>query len=296
MNIDVILISYNQENYIRKAIESVLFQELDNLEINLLVADDCSTDNTLNLIKSYESVSSICFTYVVDNENIGASQKYKHAFSLCNGDYVAILEGDDYWCSPYHLQNHVNFLERHRECVFSFNRLYLYWEEQKNIVVESEWNSVEDYLLLNTSTLAKWNCLGNLSACMFRLDSIQRLPDELYDIVIDDWSLGLYLGQFGFIGKLKEITSVYRKHEGGLWSGKKQLDLDNLLIHRITLFDALLEHRFALEFKEQRDIIELRYKVRKLPKISLRKRIKAYSPPILICVLKLLTPPIFYIK
>ena len=96
MKIDIILITYNQEQYIAQAVESILLQRVnDDVQVRVIVADDCSTDKTLEIIKSYEDKSPFPFVYLSVEDNMGHVRNYQRAFAACVGDYVAILEGDD---------------------------------------------------------------------------------------------------------------------------------------------------------------------------------------------------------
>ena len=93
MKVSVILCVYNEEKYIRKAIDSVLSQSLDDFE--LIIVNDGSTDDTSDIIDSYDD-SRI---KVIDHENIGLGASRNKAMALASGEYVAFLDGDD-WFSP----------------------------------------------------------------------------------------------------------------------------------------------------------------------------------------------------
>ena len=92
VSIDVILCCYNQEHYIVKALDSILCQKVD-AEVRLIVADDGSSDRTLEIVKNHEAKSPFPFVYFKNNGNIGMQANYKRAFAVCKSEYVAILEG-----------------------------------------------------------------------------------------------------------------------------------------------------------------------------------------------------------
>ena len=122
MKVDVVLITYNQEQYITYALESILFQRIDEgVDVRVLVADDASTDKTLDIIRSYELKSTFPFVYLDSCPNMGHVKNYERAFAACDGDYTLVIEGDDYWCTPNHLSLHIKFLEEHRDCSMSVN-------------------------------------------------------------------------------------------------------------------------------------------------------------------------------
>ena len=120
--IDVILCCYNQQKTITQALESIYNQEI-NEEINLIIADDKSKDKTLEIIKATKNPSDrITLDILEASENLGLVKNYQRAFSACKGEFVLILEGDDWWCSPNHIKQHVDFffLSFILECKYKF--------------------------------------------------------------------------------------------------------------------------------------------------------------------------------
>ncbi len=286
MKISIILITYNQENYIQKAVESILMQEVD-CEIEIIVADDFSIDKTVNNIKTYLDKSKKNTFYLESEKNLGHPQNYKRAFSKCSGDYIAILEGDDYWTDPKRLQMHIDFLESHRECVMTMNRLIIY-EEYLNEYTVQEWYCSESYEYINGQRLARGNCLGNLSACVIRKSVLNNLNDDIFDLDIDDWLLGLGLSKYGLIAKLKEPLSVYRRHDKGQWAGKSELEVKVKLLERIETYNHYFDYMYNNDFNI------LKHKLQNSDKNTLR--LKNFLPPALFAFLKYIIPPIFVQK
>ncbi|HET9570520.1 MAG TPA: glycosyltransferase [Bacteroidales bacterium] len=251
----IILASYNQEQYISEAIESIMMQRFDG-EISVIVADDASTDTTLDIIRSFEANSPFRFVYLPKEANLGIFKNYKRAFAACDGDYVAVMEGDDYWVDPYRIQKHVDFLDKHRECVMSMNRMIVYYESQSRFS-HQKWTFKEDYQYINAQMMAYGNLLGNLSACVFRKSEIDKLKPEIFDINTADWMLGLALGQYGFIAKLKDLMSVYRVSPNGTWSKKTKKEVTRSLLETITRYDKFLSYRYTKEFSALRLRVKL---------------------------------------
>lgn len=90
--VSVIMAAYNHEKYISDAINSVLNQTYENIEI--IVEDDCSTDSTAEKIKKIKDKR---LKKIYSKKNKGAVATMNHLVSLCNGDYIAILGSDDVW-------------------------------------------------------------------------------------------------------------------------------------------------------------------------------------------------------
>jgi glycosyltransferase involved in cell wall biosynthesis len=253
--VNVILASYNQEGYIRQAIESILMQRY-NGEMSIIVAEDASPDATLAIIQSYEEKSPFKFVYLPKEPNLGIFKNYKRAFAACDGDYVAVMEGDDYWVDPYRIQKHVDFLDHHRECVMTMNRMIVYYEDQSRFS-HQKWTVKEDYQYINSQMMAYGNLLGNLSACVFRKSEIDKLRSDIFDINTADWMLGMALGQGGFIAKLKGLMSVYRVSKNGTWSKKSKQEVTRSLLETIKRYDEFLSFKYTKEFSVLRRRIKI---------------------------------------
>lgn len=217
MNVSVILISYNQQDYIGQALRSILSQQID-CEVELIIADDCSTDATLSIIKGIEMQghkSSFIFKYLDSDCNLGFHANYRRAFAACTGKYTAILEGDDWWDKPNHLQQHIEFLESHHRCSMSCNRLNFFHQNLGEYHL-SKWPT-KDIKLSLKQHIQYGNPIGNLSACVFRTKYLHSLPEDFYDLNFADYELGMFMALHGPIGALTESTSVYRVNNNGQW-------------------------------------------------------------------------------
>ena len=90
--ISVVIPAYNCAGYISKAIESVLYQ---NVSLELIVVNDCSSDNLDEVMKQYRD-NPVLF-YVKNEKNMGAAQSRNRGVCMASGEYIAFLDGDDYW-------------------------------------------------------------------------------------------------------------------------------------------------------------------------------------------------------
>lgn len=118
IKVTVACITYNQEKYIKKTIESFLMQDVD-FRYEILIHDDASTDNTAKIIREYEEKYPDLIKGIYQTENqyskgIMVSQIVKKA---AKGKYIAICEGDDYWSDKYKLKTQVEFLENNPEYI-----------------------------------------------------------------------------------------------------------------------------------------------------------------------------------
>lgn len=104
--VSIITPVYNSEKYISETIESVLNQTYKNWEH--LIVDDCSTDNSWQLIQKYAEKDERIKIYRLD-KNSGPGVARNHAIKEAKGKYIAFLDSDDIWV-PYRLERHVSFM------------------------------------------------------------------------------------------------------------------------------------------------------------------------------------------
>jgi glycosyltransferase involved in cell wall biosynthesis len=116
IKVSVAMITYNHERYIAKALDNVLSQST-NFDYEVIIGEDFSTDNTRSIIIDYQKRYPDKFQLLLNDKNIGMHKNTAQVLRACRGQYVALLEGDDYWTSTHKLQLQVDFLDRHPECV-----------------------------------------------------------------------------------------------------------------------------------------------------------------------------------
>ncbi len=108
--VNVVMPTYNHELYISEAIESVLLQRCD-FNFRMIISDDCSTDNTFEIVKAYQKMYPEKIVIYRNPQNVGLINNYIETFNKCDAKYLAILETDDYWVDPNKLQEQVSIME-----------------------------------------------------------------------------------------------------------------------------------------------------------------------------------------
>lgn len=116
MKVTVYLSTYNQEEYVAQALDSILMQRT-NFPFEIIAADDCSTDRTQEIILDYQRRYPGKIVTFFTDPNVGGCKKLTDVIDagLFRGEYLAWLEGDDYWLGEDRLQTLVDFLEAHPE-------------------------------------------------------------------------------------------------------------------------------------------------------------------------------------
>ncbi|MFA7042808.1 MAG: glycosyltransferase [Bacteroidales bacterium] len=112
--VSIICTAYNHEPYIKDALNGFIIQKT-NFKFEVLISDDCSTDRTATIIKSYVDKYPGIFIPFYHEQNL-YSQGIDFSDELygnSKGKYIALCEGDDYWIDPLKLQKQVDFMESH---------------------------------------------------------------------------------------------------------------------------------------------------------------------------------------
>jgi glycosyltransferase involved in cell wall biosynthesis len=295
--LSILLVTYNHEKFLRKALDS-LFNQVFEGPIELVIADDSSSDSTVRIIKTYEAKDSrFVFKYLNNTNNLGITKNYQRGFAACTGEYVAILEGDDYWISPNKLQRQIEFLRCHWECnLCSAN--YLVFEEHSSSL-HPRTAITPGHQLISARQLIADNIVGNFSTCMYRSKALAALPVELFEMRSYDWIVNICVSEDCMIGYLNEPLSVYRLHANGAWSNNSQLEKLRDQLELIPAYDSLTNHVFSTEFGLLSHELKKAITIAGFRKLSLTLRVvtkllnllRDYLPPVLIRIAIALVPP-----
>lgn len=294
----VLLVTYNHEPYIDQALESLFRQDFSG-PIELVVADDASNDATLARIRRHEGRDDrFVFKYLDADTNVGITRNYQRGFAACNSEFVAVLEGDDHWCSPHKLTRQVAFLDSHWECDLCAVNYFVF--DEANGTFTERTTPTSGHRLLHARDLIADNLIGNFSTCMYRKSALAALPDALFNLRSYDWIVNICVSSRSLIGFLQEPMSVYRVHAGGAWSNQSQLDKLRLQLELIPQYDQLTQQRFHTAFKAlERSLARaIRLQRIELPRRGVLNALAAaahllhdLSPPLLTAIARALTPP-----
>ena len=98
--ISIALATYNGSKFLREQLDSILAQSMDDFEV--VACDDCSTDETPQILQEYTSRDSR-FKVYQNAKNLGFKKNFEHILSLCKGEFIAFCDQDDIW-EPNHLE------------------------------------------------------------------------------------------------------------------------------------------------------------------------------------------------
>src|SRR5690606_9560707 len=120
VTVSVWMITYNHCAYIEQALDSVLCQETD-FPFEIVIGDDCSTDGTREVLLRYASSNPARIRLILHERNVGMIANQNAVFDACSGEFIAMLEGDDYWTDSSKLQRQVDAMRENPECHVSFH-------------------------------------------------------------------------------------------------------------------------------------------------------------------------------
>lgn len=205
--ISVLMITYNHEKYIERAIESVLMQEGD-FDFELLIGNDKSPDNTKEILEKYQSNEKI---KIFNREkNLGATNNSWDLKIRAKGDYIAVLEGDDYWITKDKLQKQLEILEKNKDGILCYTDSIIVDENNIKFGIKSvKSKCLENFysLLANASNIPT----GTILYKNIYKEKTEKLSKLLHSSeIIGDLSLFAALIKKGKFYKLNEYTGAYR--------------------------------------------------------------------------------------
>lgn len=240
--VSIVCITYNQEAYLAKTLESFIAQKT-SFPIEIIVHDDASTDGTADILRSYENKYPNLFTCIYQDVNQYSKGVHIWAditFPKARGKYIALCEGDDYWTDPLKLQKQVNLLEDDIENSICFHNAQIVYEDNsdadKLFCVNIKHKQV---FKTNDIILKNWFC--PTASILFRKTALPVYPEWARKGINWDLTLHLLLSTSGNSIYIDEVMSVYRKNAINSLSSIKR----NFSFHRnnlITLFLNFNKH------------------------------------------------------
>ena len=259
--IAVYMITYNHEQYIKQAINSILNQQT-KYSYKLFIGDDASSDNTKEICQVLESENPSKIKLFSHKKNLGASANAIFTFNKCyesGAKYVAMLEGDDFWTDPLKLQKQVDFLETNDDYNICFHEVDLLindrLKENKGVTFK-RYNEIESFPIGINTLLEKGNFIHTPSV-VFRNNGLNKLPYEFSKSYVGDYFLYVYLlKNGGFIKKLDDVMAVYRMGSG-IYSSLDSLEYQkNILIYQSCILSFLdNEHQKKIILSKQLNVI-----------------------------------------
>lgn len=237
MKVSVVILTYNQKNFIGKAIESALAQET-NFDFEILVGDDCSTDGAQEVIQSYQNQYPDKVKAILHSKNLGQNGLFNtiETLKLAKGAYIAPMDGDDYWTSPHKLQIQVDFMEANPNFSACFHNALITYEDG---TPSHELNSPDQKTIVTVEDLVGEDEIWFMatSAVMFK-NGLMYYPEWFLQSTSGDIPRYVILAKQGPIGYVSGVMSVYRKNRGGASFRDHYRDA-RFLYNRIKMYEGI---------------------------------------------------------
>ncbi len=240
--VSVCVQTYNHAPYIIQALDGVLMQETD-FDFEIIIGEDESSDGTRDICIHYaEQHPDRIRLFLRSREDVifidgRPTGRYNFVENLraARGEYIALLDGDDYWTDPRKLQKQADLLDAHPEYALCFHAV-----TQVNEVDGGETKVLYPpgrKLSYRLEDIIKSNFIPNLSV-MFRNRGMEDLPDWFWEMPVGDLALHVRNALHGDIGYIDEVMGVYRRHGGGFMHGlhSKERPVSDHRVRILTIF------------------------------------------------------------
>lgn len=206
-------LAFNHEKYIEKTLDSFLMQET-NFPFEVIVHDDASTDNTVNIIKKYEEKYPNIIRPIYEKENQFSKNDgsiRKIVTKYVRGKYSALCEGDDYWTDKNKLQLQYDELESNPNCMLCVHNTRIYdLSKKKDVHLFSA--QQEKKILEAREVLIGWNV--HTSSFVFRSSLYEKLINfpNINKFWFGDYVLLCLALYYGDVVYLPQVMSIYNKN------------------------------------------------------------------------------------
>ena len=220
--VSVPVITYNSSKFVLETLESIKAQTYQNIE--LIISDDCSTDNTVDLCRKWVEENKKRFnrTQIITSEiNMGVSANLNRAEVACQGNWVKFLDGDDLLL-PTCVQDYMDFVLEYPETIYMFSRIEAFGASEERNKYYTE--KVFDYTIFDLDAKQQYekliwqNCIMS-STCMYNRKKNAELGlknDERISL-LEDWPRWINVTKKGIrLSFLDKVEVRYRLHEKSL--------------------------------------------------------------------------------
>ena len=237
--LSVCIITYNHKAFIREAIEGVLMQKV-NFSIEIIIADDFSTDGTREIIIEYQQKHPDLIKLILQQKNIGAGPNWMELISTPKSKYIAYFEGDDYWTDPRKLQKQVDFLEANEDFIFCGH----------DVAIKNEHlNSITDKYEFKKNVITLNDCVFgppvHTSSWVYK--NLEIPGEQFKSLIAGDDAMMCFLASKGDGYNIKETMGVYRLSDAGTWSILTQAEKD----HRTLIIQLWTIQNHPVRLKDQ---------------------------------------------
>jgi glycosyltransferase involved in cell wall biosynthesis len=255
--VSVIIPNYNHAPYLKQRIDSIIQQTFQDIEV--IILDDCSTDNSIEIIEEYShhpKVSKIVF----NDQNSGSTFiQWEKGIGLARGKWIWIAESDD-WCEKTFLETFIPAFDDSKNCSIAFCQTHAVGSDGKIILTSN--NPVLEEVLAGTefinSRMLHMNSIFNASMCIFQRKFYYQISNKYTKYKFcGDWLFWIEIAARGNVYISAKILNYFRKHKGDVSTNAFKSGLYYLEYLKLT--DDLEEMNF-IGSNAKKKLIEASFK------------------------------------
>lgn len=226
--VSVVIATYNHERFLSQALESVVKQKV-NFDFEVLVGDDCSTDNTANIVRKYAELYPNIIVPFIREKNLGMAGNVMDLVLRAKGEYIAFIEGDDYWIDEKKLQKQIDFLDSNLDYIAVFSKCIIVDENGTRLSEIEKWSGfMKEGGEYSIKEFQEYILPGQTATSVYRKIVYSEIEKKLKRAQVDvsqmiDRAQVLCMLSVGKMYVMNEELSAYRrimKIESGSWSSK----------------------------------------------------------------------------
>ena len=248
IKVSVSLMTYNHEGYIEECLKSILNQKT-SFKFEVIIGDDCSKDRTKEILHDYEK-NNASIKLISRDENIGIHKNFLNILANCSGEFVALIEGDDFWIDEYKLQKQCDLLESNKGLSFCFGNAITFtdgfFEKGKLSYLEKDFpkESFDLHTYLNKAIAVPNNTK------MFRREMFPNpLPEIFFKSIQWDWLLHVFMLLEGKGCYINEVFLGYRRHHNAVINVKNHEKIFKDAIYTVYNINKCLPNEYHSYFK-----------------------------------------------
>lgn len=231
--ISVIVLTYRHENFIASCLNGILNQE-GPFRLEILVGEDASPDSTADIVRSMAEGDQR-IRPIIHSQNLGPARNFQKVLSRCRGEYIAYCEGDDVWTAGDKLSRQLEGIRSH-----DTDMVYSHYGK-----IDAAGRVLKERVDIgNREVFALVDLIDDhgpsMNSVLIRREALpENFPTPFFEVPNPDvFTLAAAL-QRRPARLVPGVFSMYRIHEGGIWSGKSQLE-KNLI--RYSTLSRVFKH------------------------------------------------------
>ena len=238
--VSIFMPTYNHARFLDNSIKSILDQKYKNIVI--VIGDDCSTDNSKNIILKYKNLHPNKIKFYENKKNIGVSKHFKDLYNKCEGDYIAHFSGDDIFY-PDKIEKQVAFMELNKDCVLCGH---------DTDIIDKNGNLM-NYKFSDLNPITRGRGLKNIienGTCfpgpswLVRKNKDKKIEFDEKIKYRNDWKLLIdIVGNDSRYDFIEGIFSAYRIHDKNLsskFSFDKYFDIIKIIKHTLLISNKII--------------------------------------------------------